>query len=75
VFLRQWKQRMPLVKAARVSLVGYENTDFRRITVLIRGAVAEVDRAVAAGIEFRCRYFLVGRTVVRSSTGLNIRAF
>jgi carbon dioxide concentrating mechanism protein CcmK len=40
-----------MVKAARVTLVGYENTDFGRITVLIRGPVAEVDRAVTTGIE------------------------
>jgi carbon dioxide concentrating mechanism protein CcmK len=39
-----------MVKAARVTLVGYENTDFGRITVLIRGHVAEVQIAIAAGI-------------------------
>jgi carbon dioxide concentrating mechanism protein CcmK len=39
-----------MVKAAQVTLVGYENTDFGRITVLIRGAVGEVETAVAAGI-------------------------
>jgi carbon dioxide concentrating mechanism protein CcmK len=39
-----------MVKAACVTLVGYENTDFGRITVLIRGPVAEVQRAVETGI-------------------------
>lgn len=39
-----------MVKAARVTLVGYENTDLGRITVLIRGHVAEVQTAVTAGI-------------------------
>lgn len=40
-----------MCKAAQVTLVGYENTDFGRITVLIRGPVAEVTAAVTAGIE------------------------
>jgi carbon dioxide concentrating mechanism protein CcmK len=40
-----------MVKAARVTLVGYENTDVGRITVLIRGHVAEVQTAIAAGLE------------------------
>ncbi|MBD2776380.1 carbon dioxide-concentrating mechanism protein CcmK [Iningainema tapete] len=39
-----------MCKAARVILVGYENTDLGRITVLIRGQVGEVKVAVAAGI-------------------------
>ncbi len=39
-----------MAKAAQVTLVGYENTDLGRITVLIRGNVAEVQRAIAAGI-------------------------
>jgi carbon dioxide concentrating mechanism protein CcmK len=39
-----------MCKAARVTLVGYENTDLGRITVLIRGAVSEVQVAVAAGL-------------------------
>lgn len=40
-----------MCKAAQVTLVGYENTDLGRITVLIRGAVAEVIVAIAAGLE------------------------
>lgn len=40
-----------MCKAARVTLVGYENTDLGRITVLIRGNVGEVNVAVAAGLE------------------------
>jgi carbon dioxide concentrating mechanism protein CcmK len=40
-----------MCKAARVTLVGYENTDLGRITVLIRGPVAEVTAAVNAGLE------------------------
>lgn len=39
-----------MVKAAQVTLVGYENTDFGRITVLIRGPIGEVEQAVQAGI-------------------------
>ncbi len=39
-----------MCKAARVTLVGYENTDLGRITVLIRGPVAEVQTSVAAGV-------------------------
>lgn len=39
-----------MCKGARVTLVGYENTDLGRITVLIRGAVAEVQVAIAAGL-------------------------
>lgn len=39
-----------MCKAARVTLVGYENTDLGRITVLIRGSVAEVQTSVAAGV-------------------------
>jgi carbon dioxide concentrating mechanism protein CcmK len=39
-----------MCKAAQVTLVGYENTDLGQITVLIRGAVAEVEVAVAAGL-------------------------
>ncbi|MEA5504299.1 BMC domain-containing protein [Halotia wernerae UHCC 0503] len=37
-------------KPARVTLVGYENTDLGRITVLIRGNVGEVNMAVNAGL-------------------------
>ncbi|WP_041555858.1 carbon dioxide-concentrating mechanism protein CcmK [Nostoc sp. PCC 7524] len=40
-----------MCKAARVTLVGYENTDLGRITVLIRGEVGEVNVAVKAGLE------------------------
>jgi carbon dioxide concentrating mechanism protein CcmK len=39
-----------MVKAGRVTLVGYENTDMGRITVVVRGPVAEVQAAVAAGL-------------------------
>jgi carbon dioxide concentrating mechanism protein CcmK len=39
-----------MCKAARVTLVGYENTDLGRITVLIRGEVGEVNVAVVAGL-------------------------
>jgi carbon dioxide concentrating mechanism protein CcmK len=40
-----------MCKAARVTLVGYENTDLGRITVLIRGPVGEVNVAVVAGLK------------------------
>ncbi len=40
-----------MCKAARVTLVGYENTDLGRITVLIRGVVGEVNVAVTAGLK------------------------
>lgn len=40
-----------MCKAARVTLVGYENTDLGRITVLIRGTVGEVNVAMTAGLE------------------------
>lgn len=39
-----------MCKAARVTLVGYENTDLGQITILIRGAVGEVKVAVEAGL-------------------------
>ncbi|HLO86679.1 MAG TPA: carbon dioxide-concentrating mechanism protein CcmK [Nostocaceae cyanobacterium] len=39
-----------MCKAARVTLVGYENTDLGRITVLIRGEVGEVNMAVNGGL-------------------------
>jgi carbon dioxide concentrating mechanism protein CcmK len=39
-----------MCKGASVTLVGYENTDFGRITVLIRGSISEVQAAVAAGL-------------------------
>lgn len=40
-----------MCKAALVTLVAYENTDLGRITVIIRGAVSEVNVAVMAGLE------------------------
>jgi carbon dioxide concentrating mechanism protein CcmK len=40
-----------MCKGAAVTLVGYENTDVGRITVLIRGALAEVEVAVREGLE------------------------
>jgi carbon dioxide concentrating mechanism protein CcmK len=40
-----------MCKAAQITLVGYENTDLGRITVLIRGEVGEVNVAVATGLE------------------------
>ncbi len=40
-----------MCKAARITLVGYENTDLGRITVLIRGEVGEINVAVAAGLK------------------------
>ncbi|MBD2447315.1 carbon dioxide-concentrating mechanism protein CcmK [Nostoc sp. FACHB-152] len=40
-----------MCKASRVMLVGYENTDLGRITVLIRGEVGEVNVAVAVGLK------------------------
>ncbi|RUT07835.1 carbon dioxide-concentrating protein CcmK [Dulcicalothrix desertica PCC 7102] len=40
-----------MCKAARITFVGYENTDLGRITVLIRGDVGEVNVAVKAGLE------------------------
>ncbi|PHJ68241.1 carbon dioxide-concentrating protein CcmK [Nostoc linckia z18] len=44
-----------MCKAARVTLVGYENTDLGRITVLIRGVVGEVDVAITAGLKAALR--------------------
>lgn len=40
-----------MCKAARITLVGYENTDLGRLTVLIRGEVGEVKVAVSAGLK------------------------
>ncbi|MBC5795512.1 carbon dioxide-concentrating mechanism protein CcmK [Sphaerospermopsis sp. LEGE 00249] len=40
-----------MCKAARITFVGYENTDLGRITILIRGDVAEVKMAVTQGLE------------------------
>ena len=39
-----------MCKAARITFVGYENTDLGRITVLIRGAIGEVNVAVSLGL-------------------------
>jgi carbon dioxide concentrating mechanism protein CcmK len=40
-----------MVKAARVTLVGYEKIGSARVTVIVRGDVSEVQASVAAGIE------------------------
>jgi carbon dioxide concentrating mechanism protein CcmK len=40
-----------MCKAARITFVGYENTDLGRITVMIRGDVGEVNMAVAVGLK------------------------
>lgn len=40
-----------MVKAARVTFVAYENIDIGYVTVIVRGDVAEVKTAVAAGVE------------------------
>ncbi|MDY6804895.1 MAG: carbon dioxide-concentrating mechanism protein CcmK [Cyanobacteriota bacterium] len=40
-----------MVKAARVTLVGYEKIGSARVTVIIRGDVSEVQASVAAGVE------------------------
>ncbi len=40
-----------MVKAARVTLVGYEKISSGRVTVIVRGNVSEVQASVAAGIE------------------------
>jgi carbon dioxide concentrating mechanism protein CcmK len=40
-----------MCKAARITFVGYENTDLGRITVLIRGEVGEVNVAVNQGLK------------------------
>lgn len=40
-----------MVKAARVTLVGYEKIGTARVTVIVRGDVSEVQASVAAGIE------------------------
>lgn len=39
-----------MCKAARITFVGYENTDLGRITVLIRGDVGEVNVSILAGL-------------------------
>ncbi|QXE26524.1 carbon dioxide concentrating mechanism protein CcmK [Richelia sinica FACHB-800] len=40
-----------MCKAARITFVGYENTDLGRITILIRGEVGEVNVAVNQGLK------------------------
>ena len=40
-----------MVKAARVTLVGYEKIGTGRVTVIVRGDVSEVQASVSAGIE------------------------
>ncbi|GBF79295.1 carbon dioxide-concentrating mechanism protein CcmK [Aphanothece sacrum] len=39
-----------MVKAARVTLVGYEKIGSGRVTVIVRGDVSEVQASIAAGI-------------------------
>lgn len=40
-----------MVKAARVTLVGYEKVSSARYTIIVRGDVSEVQASVAAGID------------------------
>lgn len=40
-----------MVKAARVTLVGYEKVSSARYTVIVRGDVSEVQTSVAAGVD------------------------
>src|SRR4028118_741946 len=40
-----------MVKAARVTLVGYEKIGSARVSVIIRGDVSEVQASIAAGVE------------------------
>ncbi|MBD1936154.1 MULTISPECIES: carbon dioxide-concentrating mechanism protein CcmK [unclassified Microcoleus] len=40
-----------MVKAARVTLVGYEKIGSGRVTVIVRGDVSEVQASVSAGVE------------------------
>jgi carbon dioxide concentrating mechanism protein CcmK len=40
-----------MVKAARVTLVGYEKIGSARVTVIVRGDVSEVQASVAAGVD------------------------
>ncbi|MEY2856948.1 MAG: carbon dioxide concentrating mechanism protein [Cyanobacteriota bacterium] len=40
-----------MVKAARVTLVGYEKIGTGRVTVIVRGDVSEVQASVTAGTE------------------------
>lgn len=46
-----------MCKAARITLVGYENTDSGRITIIIRGAVSEVTIAMMAGFDAIARVY------------------
>jgi carbon dioxide concentrating mechanism protein CcmK len=39
-----------MVKAARVTLVGYEKIGSARVTVIVRGDVSEVKASIAAGV-------------------------
>lgn len=39
-----------MCKAARITFVGYENTDLGRITILIRGQIGEVNIAIKQGL-------------------------
>jgi len=39
-----------MVKAARVTLVGYEKIGSGRVTVIVRGDVSEVQASVSAGV-------------------------
>lgn len=40
-----------MVKAANVTLVGYEKIGTGRVTVIVRGDVSEVQASVAAGVD------------------------
>jgi|UPI0002E7E263 carbon dioxide concentrating mechanism protein CcmK len=40
-----------MVKAARVTLVGYEKVSSARYTIIVRGDVAEVQTSVSAGVD------------------------
>ena len=40
-----------MVKAANVTFVGYEKVSGARLTIIIRGPVGDVQKAVAAGVE------------------------
>jgi len=40
-----------MVKAARVTLVGYEKVSSARYTMIVRGVVSEVQISVAAGVD------------------------
>lgn len=40
-----------MVKAARVTLVGYEKVSSARYTIIVRGSVSEVQTSVNAGVD------------------------